>query len=262
MKVQDFVRQLNYPSRKIDGNFILNSKVDDVQVYIDTSTLEREELLSRRSEIITENTKKVTELTAHLLDEVGIDQWKTFKKKKRGRGWTATTVRGDVYAHYKKVFEDIKQYVPSLPGNIVDFGTSNTQYDLVYNNTTLHIRFSSSHTIQDIFDKNIQEIKRYEDSVAKENKHLIIAKDFLDENNEDYSMLITAKDIIHVAEEVSKDKYRNSLEGTAIEVQHSDGDDCTWTVGHSNRCECGHNRYYLEIEGNLVDGYYSWGQWC
>lgn len=39
-----------------------------------------------------------------------------------------------------------------------------------------------------------------------------------------------------------------------------DGDDCTWMIGE-RRCSCGNNRYYLEVEGNLLDGYYSYGQW-
>jgi len=262
METKDFVQQLNYPTRKIDGNFILDNKVSDVQAYIDEAELNRQICSEERTHIINSNREKTEKLLAYLLDEVGVDQWKIFKKKKRGRGWSATTIRGDMYAHYRKVFEDVEQYVPRPLPKIADYGTSNCQYELAYNNTTLTVRFSAPHTLQDIFDKSIQEIKRYEYAVAKENKHLIVAKEYLDKKGEDYSELITAKDIIELAEEMSKEEYRESVfaGGETITVQHSDGDDCEWDGGH--RCECSFNRYYLEIEGNMIDGYYSWGQWC
>lgn len=262
MKIQDFVRQLNYPTRKIDGNFVLNNKVSDVQAYIDEAELNRQIASEERTHIVNSNREKTEKLISYLLEDVGIDQWKIFKKKKRGRGWSATTIRGDMYAHYRKVFEDVEQYAPRPLPKIADYGASNCQYELTYNNTALTIRFSAPHTLQDIFDKSVQEIKRYEDSVAKENKHLIVAKEYLDKKGEDSSELITAKDIINLAEDLSKEEYRESvLNGEEIPVNHSDGDDCTWD-GLSNRCECGFNRYYLEIEGNMIDGYYSWGQWC
>lgn len=102
MEIKDFVRQLNYPSRKIDGNFLLNNKVPDVQAYIDEAELNRQVASEERTLIINSNREKTEKLLTYLLDEVGIDQWKIFKKKKRGRGWSATTVRGDMYAHYRK----------------------------------------------------------------------------------------------------------------------------------------------------------------
>lgn len=262
MEIKDFVRQLNYPSRKVDGNFILNNKVESVESYISEAEQQRNIASDKRNEIVVSNREKTEALLDYMINEVGIDQWKIFKKKKRGKGWTATTVRGDMYSHFKKVFEDMKAYVPHLPASVADFGTSGCRYDLIYNNTTLNLNFNTSHTMQDIFDKSVAEIKRYEQSLAKENKHLVVAKEYLDKREEDYSELITAKDIIELAEELSKDEYRESVfaDGGTITVQHSDGDDCEWDGDH--RCECSFNRYYLEIEGNLIDGYYSWGQWC
>ncbi len=262
MDIKQFVNQLNYPTRKIDGNFLLKTKVVNVESYLqeaDTVFKEKDEL---RQGVITANRKIEEDFISYLLDELKVDQWKVFKKKKRGRGWTATTIRGDLYTHWKKAIEDLKTWVPMRTPKVVDFGTSNCQYELMYNNVTLTVRFSQPHTIQEIFDKSVSEIKRYEQGVAKENKHLVVAKEFLDKRNEDYSELITAKDIIELAEELAKEEYYQEVKDTVIDVQHSDGDDCEWLVGSSNRCECGFNRYYLEIEGNLIDGYYSYGQWC
>lgn len=262
MKMNDFVRQLNYPTRKIDGNFILSNKPEAVLTYIDEADAKRSVAMDNRNAIITQNKEKVDKLLTYLLEEAKVDQWKIFKQKKRGKGWMATTVRGDMYTHWKKVFEDVKAYVPLLPTKIVDFGTSNAQYVLEYNNVSLTVSINRPHSVVDIFAYSKEAIKRYEESVAKENKHLTLAKEFLDNRKEDYSELITAKDIIALAEEISREEYRESVfaDGETIEVQHSDGEDCEWDGCH--RCECGNNRYYLEIEGNLVDGYYSYGQWC
>lgn len=261
MDIKQFVQQLNYPTRKINGNFLLETKVTEVISYLTETNKVFKEKSKLRQEVIDTNRKIEEDFIAYLLDELKIDQWKIFKKKKRGRGWTATTIRGDLFAHWKKSIEDLKTWVPMRTPKVADFGTSNCQYELMYNNVTLIVRFNQPHTIQEIFDKSIAEIKRYEQSVAKENKHLVIAKEFLDKRKEDYSELITAKDIIALAEEIAKEEYRKSVDGDEIDVTHGDGDDCTWIVGE-HRCVCSNNRYYLEIEGNLVDGYYSYGQWC
>ena len=262
MKVEDFVRQLNGYSRKVDADFILNNKIEDVITYLNEAEIKRNLAIENRDAIIAQNKEETDALLTYLLDVVKIDQWKIFKSRKRGKGWLATTVRGDMYAHYKKVFEDVKSYVPMLPPKVDDFGQGNCDYELIYNNTTLRLRFHKEHTIQDIFEKSVTAIKDYENQIAKDNKHLTLAKEFLDKRGEDYSELVTAKDIIGLAEEMSKEEYREMLfsDGETIEVQHSDGEDCEWDGGH--RCVCGNNRYYLEVDGDMVNGYYSYGQWC
>ena len=262
METRQFVQQLNYPTRKVDGNFILNNKVETVLKYIEERQTIVDESEIKRKEIIAQNEEVTANLLAHVLDEVGIDQWRVFKKRKRGRGWTATTVRGDMYNHWKKVFEDVKTYVPMRMPKVVDFGSSNAQYDLTYNNVNLTLRFHKSHTLEDIFEQAKVAIKRYEDSVAKENKLLVASKEFLDKRNEDYSELITGKDIIELADELAREEYREGVfEGSeTITVQHSDGDDCTWSIGE-RRCVCSNNRYYLEVEGDILSGYYCYGVW-
>ncbi|AUR91584.1 hypothetical protein NVP1161O_142 [Vibrio phage 1.161.O._10N.261.48.C5] len=260
METKQFVTQLNYPTRKVDGNFILNNKVETVLKYLEERQTVIDESEIKRNEIISKNKEAVDILLSYLLDDLKIDQWKIFKKKKRGRGWTATTVRGDIYAHWKKAFEDVKAYVPLRIPKVVDFGSSNIQYDLTYNNVTLSLRFHKAHTLEDIFEQSKVVIKRYEDSVAKENKLLVASKDFLDKRNADYSQLITGKEIIELADETAREEYHEAQDGLEIDVTHSDGDDCTWIIGE-RRCECSNNRYYLEIEGDLINGYYSYGQW-
>lgn len=261
METKQFVQQLNYPTRNVDGNFILNNKVVDVLDYITDKQEESDIHNMARQELVECNQISTDLLLKHLLDKVGIDQWKIFKKKKRGRGWTATTVRGDMYSHYKKVFEDVKTYVPMRMPKVVDFGSSNAQYDLTYNNVTLSLGFHKPHTLEDIFEQAKVVIKRYEDSVAKENKLLVVSKKFLDDYGEDYSELITAKDIIKLADDLAREEYFETMKDSTIDVDHSDGDGCEWEVG-DHRCKCSNNRYYLEIEGDLINGYYSWGQWC
>lgn len=260
MEVKEFVRKLT--NRVIDGEFLLSTKIQDVEDYITKATASREEFITKRNAILESNKAMEDKFINFLLEDLKLDQWKVFKSKKRGRGWHAPTVRGDMYAHYKKVVEDFKMYVPNLPSRVDSFGDYSAEYTLSYENVTLKVRFNNSHTLKDIFDKSVLEIKRYEESKARSNLHLTKAKEFLDKRNEDYSGLITAKDIIELAEEMAKEEYRETVfaEEDTITVQHSDGEDCEWDGSH--RCECGHNRYYLEIEGNLVDGYYSYGQWC
>ncbi|CAM0055890.1 hypothetical protein VPHK406_0153 [Vibrio phage K406] len=262
METRQFVQQLNYPSRKIDGNFLLSTTPERVREYIVSRQVEIDKHNSARQELIECNRTLEESLLKHLLEVVKIDQWKIFKQKKRGNGWAATTVRGDMYVHWQKVFADVKTYIPSRLSNVVDLGSSNAQYELTYNNVSLKVSISRPHTLEDIFELSKNEIKRYEDSVAKENKLLVASKEFLDRRNEDYSELITGKDIIELADKLAREEYREGVfEGSeTITVQHSDGDDCEWDGDH--RCECGNNRYYLEIEGDLINGYYSWGQWC
>jgi len=260
METKQFVQQLNYPTRKVDGNFILNNKVETVLKYIKERQTTDDESEIKRNEVISQNKEATDKLLTYLLDEIKVDQWKIFKKSKRGRGWTATTVRGDMYSHYKKVFEDVKTYVPMRMPKVADLGSSNVQYDLTYNNVNLTLRFHKPHTLGDIFKQAKVEIKRYEDSVAKENKLLVASKEFLDKCIEDYSELITGKDIIKLADELAREEYHEAQEGLEIDVTHGDGDDCTWRFGE-RRCVCSNNRYYLEIEGDLLNGYYSWGQW-
>ncbi len=104
-------------------------------------------------------------------------------------------------------------------------------------------------------------VKRYEDSITKDTKLLVLAKKYLDTVREDYSELTTAKDIIKLAHNIFREECFGIEQGRTITVQHPDGADCEWKVGE-RQCVCGNNRYYLEIEGDLVDGYYSYGQWC
>ena len=42
--------------------------------------------------------------------------------------------------------------------------------------------------------------------------------------------MVTAKEIITLAEEISKEEYYKSVEGDIIDVTHGDGDDCEWEM--------------------------------
>ena len=48
----------------------------------------------------------------------------------------------------------------------------------------------------------------------------------------------------------------NFPDGTEVEHDQCNGCD-TWTVGE-RRCFCGNRRMYLEIGGNVVDGFYGY----
>lgn len=260
MNTQEFISKLNYPSRKVDGNFILNNKVEDVEDYLNTFQEGLNKYNKTRQEVITRNQETHNNLLTYFLETLNVKETTIFKMKKRGRGWTATTVRGDMYSHWKKVFEDVKEYVP-LRKQGLDIGKCSCTYELLYNKTSLTLRFHNAHTIGDIFEQSVLVIKQYEDSIAQTNEHLMFAKGYLQDKVVSYGHCITSQDIINLAEELSKEEYREGLEGDEIDVTHGDGDDCTWQIG-DYRCTCGNNRYYLEVDGNMKDGYYSYGQWC
>jgi hypothetical protein len=84
---------------------------------------------------------------------------------------------------------------------------------------------------------------------------------YCEDNKLDTSWCVGVDDYVKVAEEFGREQYFESMEGVEIDVTHGDGDGCTWLVG-SHRCECSNNRYYLEVEGNFMEGYYGYGQWC
>lgn len=85
--------------------------------------------------------------------------------------------------------------------------------------------------------------------------------EYIEKHNLDTSWCATVQDFYLCANDHAKEAYRKSMENEEIDVTHSDGEDCEWTVG-DRRCACGNNRYYLEVEGDFIKGFYSYGQWC
>ncbi len=62
--------------------------------------------------------------------------------------------------------------------------------------------------------------------------------------------------LIALVTDRAKDEYCESM--TGVEMKQSACDECSsWEVGE-HRCSCGNRRMYLEVEGNILDGFNSY----
>ena len=203
----------------------------------------------KRLEVV-ENNKKIKEdllsfvQNHELVDRISLShQWKK--------------TNGNLYAHWEKVIKDLQRYVPphrSAPKSL----ESQFKFEFIYNSET-HWCYTTLATFLSDVSTKVKQVNR---TLQANNIMYVKALEYVSKHQLDDSWCVTTKDYVSLCNEHSKEAYRESVfaNGETIEVQHSDGDDCEWNGDH--RCECGNNRYYLEIEGNFVEGWYSWGQWC
>ena len=266
---------LTYNYGRINYKEFLNCDEADVISLINDSFVSYKEYKAKVNEINVFNKKTTDDLLDHLLNDIGVDEFTIFKTRKVGRGWTARTVRGDMYAHWRKVFNDIKKVVPPSRNN--PFSIFKTDYvrEIEYDNDinfkicidcSKYTEDNVSELVSEVFKKVKEKVKSLEQEKANNDKRLkryieLAKNEYPEVKFEDF---ITSKEFINAIEELAKEEYRKELEDAneEIDVTHGDGTgDCTWVVGE-HRCECGNNRYYLELEGDALDGYFPYGQWC
>ena len=247
--------------------FLFNSNLSTSRVFTEIekviSTLDQEKLntayTAYEESVNTHNNKCITiareniQIKKDLLEFIDshpmIDRINVNRKRSKGK-------RGEMYAHWNKVILDLQNYVPHKMAlrskdSLFDFTYEYGGKSYIIHNITITTFFER--VLRDI--KNVNKI--LEEGNIKYNKALT----YISDNNLDASDCVLANDYIALCDEHARDVYRDSLEGEEIDVTHGDGDDCVWEIGE-HRCECGNNRYYLEVEGDFINGFYSYGQWC
>jgi hypothetical protein len=67
-------------------------------------------------------------------------------------------------------------------------------------------------------------------------------------------------DLINQAEEIYREKWCNENYPDGTHIDQSCCENCSsWKIGE-RRCSCGNRRMYLDIQGNMIDGYYAYAQ--
>ena len=167
-----------------------------------------------------------------------------------------TKTNGKLYAHWEKVVKDLQKWVPPYKSSPRPIDSRFT-FTFAYNGTDHTIYTHLNTFVEDVKNK----IKVINRQSQEDNITYVKALEYIDKHSLDSSECVTTKDYVAICNEHGKELHRENLQGEEIDVQHSDGDDCVWEVG-DHRCECGKNRYYLEVEGNFINGFYSYGHWC
>jgi len=161
---------------------------------------------------------------------------------------------GDLYVHWNKVIEDLLSYVP--PSRSKQNSEETFDFTFNYSGQSYTIRTKIITVIEDITNK----IKNLNQKALKQDEQYIKSLAYIEEHNVDSSWCVTKQDFYCCANSHAEELYRESMQDEEIDVTHGDGDDCEWTVGE-RRCNCGNNRYYLEVDGDFINGFYSYGQW-
>jgi hypothetical protein len=204
---------------------------------------------TKRGNIIHNNMQIKKDFLAFIDNHEHIDRINVGRKRTKNR-------KGEMYAHWNKVIADLQAYVPNTI-NIRPID-QNFTFDFVYASAPRRL---DNVTIETFFERVVSAIKRINHDNAAKSEKYNAALEYIKTHKLDDQNCILPKDFIAICNEHARDIYCESLRGEEIGVTHSDGDDCTWEVG-DHRCECGVNRYYLEINGDFHSGFDSYGKWC
>lgn len=165
---------------------------------------------------------------------------------------------GKFYAHWQKVIDDLKHPVFNY----------NAYHMPDYTSYSVEVKYKGQYTVvkgklEDLYFKIKETIKAMVESVSKDDTIYKKSLAYIVEHDLDTTGCVTIKDHYRLANDHAEEAYREEIlaSGEVIDVTHGDGDDCEWEVGE-HRCQCGNNRYYLEVEGDFINGFYSYGQWC
>lgn len=117
----------------------------------------------------------------------------------------------------------------------------------------------SPYTLSDLVTQGLQYKKSIKKKEEKENKELVEAIKLATKENINIEGMSNDTIIANVTE-YAKEKHVNDTYKEGDYVTFDQCQECdSWTVGE-DRCECGNRRVYLEVEGDLVDGFYSYPQ--
>jgi len=160
-------------------------------------------------------------------------------------------VRGGVNAPYKKILYNLK---PAFKVDRIPAKPSISQF--MYNGTEYRVGGSPVERIK----KFLAYAKREQEREEKSNVLLVASIAYANNNEIDIEGM-TSQKVIDIVDEHSKTKFiaEKYPNGTDVDVDDNICECELWIVG-DRRCSCGNRRIYLEIDGNLLDGYYAYPQ--
>lgn len=239
------MKQLTYPNKEILTDWSKLIKLTEKEVqdihnqWLDIGK-QNEEIRNSNNKAKQEKLSKIKEVLA----ENGIDIYKYknkgFLKVKSGyQSWFEKNVYSqiDSYEHLNsypyvgsssQTIDNIKLYCNSSPTNIIE----------------LHNKI--------IYQYNSEKYKQ-----SLNNDILIKSIKYATDNDINIENLSTDEIVVQVTE-IAKDRYEkdNYTSGQLLNLDDNYCDCGTYYYA-SHRCSCGNRRCYLEIKGNLVDGFYG-----
>lgn len=190
-----------------------------------------------------EKTSKVKEVSDYL-KSVGID---AFKYKKSGfipqkTGYQAWYQKNIV----EKIYEKYPYYRSGIPTAHMEEKEVNGVK--LYNN-------QSPTNLVELYDKISWQYRSKVNEVKKVDKLLIKSIEYATKHNIEIDNLNT-DGIIKTAAEHAKDKYieENLPNGMEVYLKHG-CDECSTYIMGEHRCSCGNRRIYIEVEGDLIEGF-------
>ena len=203
----------------------------------------------KRNSIVRNNFQIRKDFLAFVDNHEHIDRINVLRKRTKNR-------KGDMYAHWNKVIADLQTYVP--PTMSVRPINQSFTFEFAYASAPRRLY---DVTIETFFERVVQVIKSINHDIASKNEKYNAALEYIKTHKLDDGCCVLPQDFIEICNEHARDIYFESMRDEELAVTHGDGDDCTWEVG-DHRCECGNNRYYLEVMGDFHKGFEAYGQWC
>ena len=199
-----------------------------------------------QKKLIDEKFEKISE-TVDFLKSKGIDVYKYktkgfFKEKNGYQAW------------FKKNIADvISNKYPYYSSDIPTAHMTTVKVDGIelYNN-------QSPTNIVELYDRVTWQYNSKKRELEKIDKLLIESVKYAAEHGIDIDDL-SHKDIISTVDEFAKSEYlkENVPDGTEVYLKHGCYECSTYIMGE-HRCSCGNRRVYIEVEGNIIEGYYHY----
>jgi len=205
--------------------------------------VENDEIHRKQSEEKYQNLNEIVDF----LKTKGIDvhKYKTkgfFKDKNGYQAWFK-----------KNVYDVISNKYPYFSTSIPTAHMTKVTVDGIelYNN-------QSPTNIVELYDRIVWQYKSKKREIEKVDKLLIASIKYAAEHEIEIEDL-SHKDIIAMVDEFAKNKYleENVPEGTEIYLKHACYECSTYIMGE-HRCSCGNRRISIEVEGNIIEGYYHY----
>jgi hypothetical protein len=218
---------------------------------------EVEELLNEWKEIDKENLEKYKELNKEKSEKLlemqefmvskGIE---IFKYKKKG---FFTEKNGFLPWYKKNVVDEITKKYPYYSSGVPYIHMESKEVNGVdlYNN-------QSPTDILQLFDRITHQYKIGISKLNKSNKLLIKSIEYASKFEIDIDELNT-KEIIEVVGEEAKRRYLEEElpEGSEVHLKHACYECNSYIVGE-RRCSCGNRRIDIQVEGDLLEGFYHY----
>lgn len=223
---------------KQDRNFLIELEEQWEEINERNNTLSKEVYKERN-----EKQKEITTALRSIGVEPGKYDRRSFPPKFKGyKAWFENNVMKELYAKYPSYGEHVpKGYVGEreVNGVLLHNGKSPIGIVELYDN---------------IKHKYAQLIKK----ANKEDQLLVASIQYATANEVDIEGL-DSTGIVQRVNEVAKDNYRekNFPEGETVELDHQCGMCSEYTVGE-RRCSCGNRRIYIEVEGDIIGGFYGY----